>query len=51
MFEAAGWQTITVNYGHRLRELFGRHGGEALRRRIDAMSNAEYQRLLRSSPE
>jgi pyruvate dehydrogenase E1 component len=48
MFEAAGWQTITVKYGRRLRELFAREGGEALRRRIDAMSNEEYQRLLRT---
>jgi pyruvate dehydrogenase E1 component len=47
MFEAAGWQTITVKYGRRLRELFERPGGEGLRGRIDAMSNEEYQRLLR----
>jgi pyruvate dehydrogenase E1 component len=49
MFEAAGWETITVKYGRRLRELFARPGGEALRERIDSMSNEEYQRLLRSS--
>ncbi len=48
MFEAAGWQTITVKYGRRLRALFERRGGEALRGRIDAMPNEEYQRLLRS---
>jgi pyruvate dehydrogenase E1 component len=48
MFEAAGWQTITVKYGRRLRALFERSGGQALRRRIDAMPNEEYQRLLRS---
>ncbi|MCW3007947.1 MAG: pyruvate dehydrogenase [Solirubrobacterales bacterium] len=48
MFAAAGWQTITVKYGRRLRELFERPGGGALRRRIDGMSNEEYQRLLRS---
>ncbi|MCW3014884.1 MAG: pyruvate dehydrogenase [Solirubrobacterales bacterium] len=48
MFDAAGWQTITVKYGRRLRELFTREGGEALRKRIDAMSNEEYQRLLRT---
>ena len=48
MFEAAGWQTITVKYGRLLRELFARDGGEALRERIDAMPNPEYQRLLRS---
>ena len=47
MFEAAGWQTITVKYGRWLRELFAREGGEALRERIDSMPNEEYQRLLR----
>jgi pyruvate dehydrogenase E1 component len=49
MFEAAGWRTITVKYGRRLRELFARPGGEALRARIDGMPNEEYQRLLRAS--
>src|SRR6201995_4233353 len=48
MFDAAGWQTITVKYGRRLRALFEQPGGEALRDRIDAMANEEYQRLLRS---
>src|SRR4029078_13441244 len=48
MFEAAGWETITVKYGRRLRELFLRDGGASLRERIDSMSNEEYQRLLRS---
>jgi pyruvate dehydrogenase E1 component len=51
MFEAAGWQTITVKYGSRLDELFERPGGPELRRRIDRMPNEEYQRLLRSDPE
>ena len=50
MFEAAGWQTITVKYGRWLRELFERPGGGALRRRIDEMPNEEFQRLLRSAP-
>src|SRR5262245_66074 len=50
MFEAAGWQTITVKYGRWLRELFERKGGGALRGRIDQMPNEEYQRLLRSDP-
>src|SRR5579862_3783463 len=49
MFEAAGWQTITVKYGRWLRELFERDGGPALRRRIDEMPNEEYQRLLRAT--
>jgi pyruvate dehydrogenase E1 component len=48
MFEAAGWQTISVKYGRWLRELFEREGGGALRRRIDGMPNEEFQRLLRS---
>ena len=47
MFEAAGWHTITVKYGRRLRALFERPGGEALRGRIDGMPNEEYQLLLR----
>ncbi|HEY7015695.1 MAG TPA: pyruvate dehydrogenase [Streptosporangiaceae bacterium] len=47
MFAAAGWQVITLKYGHLLEELFARPGGEALRRRIDEMPNPEYQRLLR----
>lgn len=48
MFEAAGWHTVTVKYGARLRALFDSGpDGEALRRRIDAMPNEEYQRLLR----
>src|SRR3954451_5967486 len=51
MFKAAGWQTIVVKYGRILRELFERPGGGSLRRRIDAMTNEEYQRLLRSSDE
>jgi len=44
MFEAAGWKVVTVKYGARLRAL-----GEAVRARIDAMPNEEYQRLLRAS--
>ena len=47
MFAAAGWQVLTVKYGHLLQELFLRPGGDALRDRIDEMSNPEYQRLLR----
>lgn len=50
MFAAAGWQVLTVKYGHVLEELFTRPGGAALRARIDDMSNAEYQRMLRRTP-
>ncbi len=50
MFAAAGWNTITLKYGRRLRELFARPSGELLERRIDTMSNEEYQLLLRLPP-
>ncbi|UGT61832.1 transketolase-like TK C-terminal-containing protein [Nocardia asteroides] len=49
MFEAAGWQVITVKFGRLLESLFARPGGDALRTRILDMSNPEYQRLLRCS--
>ncbi|GAA3227026.1 pyruvate dehydrogenase [Pseudonocardia petroleophila] len=50
MFDAAGWQVLTVKYGALLEELFTRPGGDALRARIDEMPNPEYQRLLRCTP-
>jgi pyruvate dehydrogenase E1 component len=50
MFASAGWQVLTVKYGHLLEELFTRPGGSELRARIDEMPNAEYQRLLRCTP-
>ncbi len=48
MFEASGWHVVTVKYGARLRALFARDGGDALRARIDRMGNEEFQRLLRA---
>jgi pyruvate dehydrogenase E1 component len=48
MFEAAGWNAITVKYGRTLERLFSETGGEALRQRIDQMPNEEYQRLLQA---
>jgi pyruvate dehydrogenase E1 component len=42
MFEAAGWNAVMVKYGPRLARR------PALRERIDAMPNEEYQRLLRA---
>ena len=50
MFEAVGWHVQTVKYGRRLGELFARDGGAALRKRIDSMTNEEFQRLLRCTP-
>ena len=51
MFAAAGWQVLTVKYGALLEELFTRQGGPELRDRIDAMTNPEYQRMLRRTAE
>ncbi|WP_055479450.1 transketolase-like TK C-terminal-containing protein [Sphaerimonospora mesophila] len=47
MFASAGWQVLTLKYGGLLEELFSQPGGGALRARIDAMPNPEYQRMLR----
>ncbi|MBI2493815.1 MAG: pyruvate dehydrogenase [Candidatus Rokubacteria bacterium] len=49
MFGACGWRVIELRWGGRLEALFARPGGERLRRRLEALSNAEYQRLLRYS--
>ncbi|MFI9538071.1 transketolase-like TK C-terminal-containing protein [Nocardia fusca] len=51
MFDAAGWQVITVKFGRLLESLFARPGGDALRTRILEMANPEYQRLLRCSAD
>jgi pyruvate dehydrogenase E1 component len=48
MFDAAGWEVQVVKYGRLLEGLFAGPHGDALRRRIDQMTNDEYQRLLRS---
>ena len=47
LFEESGWQVLEAKYGRRLQTLFERPGGAALRRRIDEMSNEEYQALIR----
>ncbi len=47
LFDAAGWQVLTVKFGRLLEHLMNRPGGAALRARIVEMSNPEYQRLLR----
>jgi pyruvate dehydrogenase E1 component len=47
LFQAAGWHTLVVKYGRRLEALFADTGGDALRTRIDQMTNGEYQWLLR----
>jgi pyruvate dehydrogenase E1 component len=47
LFDDHGWQVLEVKYGRQLQSLFNRPGGEALRHRIDEMSNEEYQSLIR----
>ncbi|MDO8485291.1 MAG: hypothetical protein Q7S35_10150, partial [Candidatus Limnocylindrales bacterium] len=46
MFEVNGWTVVVAKYGDRLTELMERPGGHALRRRIDDMSNEEYQGII-----
>ena len=50
LFRASGWHVRELRWGRRLQALFGRRGGEAFRQRMDSMSNAEYQSLLRQPP-
>src|SRR2546428_1877729 len=50
MFSACGWRVIELRWGRRLRALAKRPGGARLERRLQAMSNAEYPRLLRLAP-
>jgi pyruvate dehydrogenase E1 component len=47
MFEAGGWHVIELRWGRKLETLFAKPGGARLRARLDAATNAEYQRLLR----
>ncbi|MBM3776179.1 MAG: pyruvate dehydrogenase, partial [Acidobacteria bacterium] len=47
LFRIHDWHVVELKYGRRLRQIFARPGGEKLRRRIDLMSNEEYQCLLR----
>ena len=50
-FETAGWRVLELKYGRRLRDAFGREGGELLRRQIDEMPNQRYQSLFGASEE
>jgi pyruvate dehydrogenase E1 component len=50
MFRAAGWRVVELRWGTRLQRCFARPGGEALQRRLETMSAAEYHRLLRLPP-
>jgi pyruvate dehydrogenase E1 component len=47
LFAGAGWKVLEAKYGSRLEAAMREPGGDALRRRIDDMSNEEYQALIR----
>ncbi len=47
LFAGAGWKVFEAKYGSRLRAAMSGPGGDSLRRRIDEMSNEEYQALIR----
>jgi pyruvate dehydrogenase E1 component len=47
LFAGAGWKVFEAKYGSRLEAAMREPGGDALRRRIDEMSNEEYQALIR----
>lgn len=47
LFLDNGWQVLEAKYGRKLQALFAQPGGDALRQRIDEMSNEEYQALIR----
>jgi pyruvate dehydrogenase E1 component len=48
MFAAAGWEVLTLKWGSGLQRLFGQAGGGDLQSRLEAMTNEEYQRMLRA---
>ena len=45
-FRSVGWDVVTLKYGKRLREVFERPGGEALRDWIDNCPNSLYSALV-----
>ncbi|WP_322487479.1 transketolase-like TK C-terminal-containing protein [Chloroflexus sp.] len=47
LFAESGWRVLEAKYGCRLQTLFAQPSGDALRTRIDEMSNEEYQALIR----
>lgn len=46
MFETCGWQVLKAKYGNKLQSLFAQAYGERARKRIDGISNEEYQLLV-----
>ncbi|MEM7336107.1 MAG: transketolase C-terminal domain-containing protein, partial [Chloroflexota bacterium] len=49
LFSSCDWQVLEAKFGKRLEDIFARPNGRLLQDRIDEMSNAEYQGLLRKS--
>jgi pyruvate dehydrogenase E1 component len=49
LFAGAGWTVLEAKYGTSLEAAMSGPTGEALRQRIDSMSNEEYQSLIRIS--
>ena len=49
-FSAAGWRVIELRWGGKLAAVFAKPGGDRFRQRLESMSNAEYQALLRLPP-
>ncbi|MCX6014938.1 MAG: pyruvate dehydrogenase, partial [Chloroflexales bacterium] len=47
LFAQNGWRVLEAKHGHKLQKLYALPGGETLRRRIDDMSNEEYQSFIR----
>jgi pyruvate dehydrogenase E1 component len=47
LFAGAGWRVFETKYGSTLQAAMDRSPNDALRRRIDEMSNEEYQALIR----
>src|SRR3989442_1864587 len=47
LFASFGWHVIDLRWGRRATAMFGRRGGERLRRRLEEMPYGEYQRLIR----
>jgi pyruvate dehydrogenase E1 component len=50
LFSACGWRVIELRWGRKLQAAFTKPGGTRLQQRLEAMPNAEYQRLLRLPP-
>ena len=47
MFDQWGWNVLEAKYGRKLQSIFAQKHGALVRKRIDDMSNEEYQLLVR----